>query len=93
MHSKESVTYDRKQEIQTKLRELLAKDDPAVRTGWNVVELKGQYALVRVVDTNYDSYIGAWIDLNRLMEPMRVLGQGARQKHYLYRAKVSHYQP
>lgn len=79
----QSVTYDRKQEIQTKLRELLAKDDPAVRTGWNVVELKGQYALVRVVDTNYDSYIGAWIDLNRLMEPMRVLGQGGKAEALL----------
>ena len=53
------------------------------RTGWNVVELNGQYALVRIVDTIYNSYIGAWIDLNRLMEPMRVLGQGGKAEALL----------
>ncbi|SFE71633.1 two-component system, sensor histidine kinase YesM [Paenibacillus catalpae] len=79
----QSVTYDRKQEIQSKLKKLLVNDDPMIRAGWNVVELKGQYALVRVVDTNYDSYIGAWIDLNRLMEPMRVLGQGGKAEALL----------
>lgn len=79
----QSVIYDRKQEIQSKLKELLVNDDPTIRAGWNVVELKGQYALVRVVDTNYDSYIGAWIDLNRLMEPMRVLGQGGKAEALL----------
>ncbi|ACS99645.1 cache domain-containing sensor histidine kinase [Paenibacillus sp. JDR-2] len=79
----QSVTYARKQEIQSKLKELLAGNDPALRAGWKVVELKGQYALVRVVDTNYDSYIGAWIDLNRLMEPIRQLGQGGKAEALL----------
>ncbi|GLX67757.1 sensor histidine kinase [Paenibacillus glycanilyticus] len=79
----QSVTYNRKQEIQAKLKELLGTDDPALRTGWKVVELKGEYALVRVVDTNYDSYIGAWIDLNRLMEPIRLLGQDGKAEALL----------
>ncbi|RKP53014.1 sensor histidine kinase [Cohnella endophytica] len=74
----QSVTYGRKQVIQQKLKETLAKNDPSTRTGWNVVEQNGEYALVRVVDTNYDSYIGAWVDLNRLMEPMRLLGQSGK---------------
>lgn len=70
-----SVSYARKLLVQETLRRLLAEADgnrPSF-SGWNVVELDGTYALVRIVDTGYRSYIGAWVDLNRLMEPFHRL--------------------
>lgn len=70
----QSVAYERKQSIQRKLRQILAEDRPA-GSRWSLVEHNGEYALVRIVDTHYDSYLGAWVDLNRLMEPMRRVGQ------------------
>lgn len=71
----QSVSYDRKLLIQDRLKELLKDPTRSRLSKWSLVELNGEYALLRVVDTNYDSYIGAWVDLNRLMEPMRKLGQ------------------
>lgn len=71
----QSVSYDRKLLIQDRLKELLKDPSRSRQSKWSLVELNGEYALLRVVDTNYDSYIGAWVDLNRLMEPMRKLGQ------------------
>ncbi|MFC5531404.1 sensor histidine kinase [Cohnella yongneupensis] len=71
----QSVSYDRKQLIQDKLMQMLKDPAQARNSKWSLVELNGEYALLRIVDTNYDSYIGAWVDLNRLMEPMRKLGQ------------------
>ena len=71
----QSVTYDRKLLIQDQLKRILA--DPAAEVRhpkWSLVEQNGEYALLRVVDTNYDSMIGAWVDVDRLMEPMRQLG-------------------
>ncbi|XID92705.1 sensor histidine kinase [Paenibacillaceae bacterium WGS1546] len=70
----QSVAYERKQSIQRKLRQILAGDQPA-GSRWSLVEHNGEFALVRIVDTHYDSYLGAWVDLNRLMEPMRRVGQ------------------
>ncbi|MFD2332353.1 sensor histidine kinase [Cohnella sp. GCM10020058] len=70
-----SVTYARKLLVQDALRRLFAQADgkrPSF-SGWNVVELDRSYALVRIVDSGYRSYIGAWVDLNRLMEPFHSL--------------------
>ncbi len=71
----QSVSYDRKLLIQEKLKQLLKDPGQASNPKWSLVDLNGEFALLRIVDTNYDSYIGAWVDLNRLMEPMRKLGQ------------------
>lgn len=71
----QSVSYDRKLLIQEKLKQLLKDPGQARNPKWSLIELNGEFALLRIVDTNYDSYIGAWVDLNRLMEPMRKLGQ------------------
>lgn len=71
----QSVSYERKLLIQEKLKQLLKDPAQARNSKWSLVDLNGEYALLRIVDTNYDSYIGAWVDLNRLMEPMRKLGQ------------------
>lgn len=70
-----SVSYERKQRIQDRLRQLLEASGAArpSYSGWNVAELDGSYALVRIVDSGYRSYIGAWVDLNRLMEPFHQL--------------------
>lgn len=74
----QSVTYERKQLIQEKLREILTSSADGSGRRWSLVEQNGEYALARIVDTHYDSYIGAWVDLNRLMEPMRRLGQDGK---------------
>ncbi|MFD0672363.1 sensor histidine kinase [Cohnella sp. GCM10027633] len=75
----QSVSYERKLLIQDQLKRLLKEPDRSRGSRWSLVELNGEYALLRVVDTNYDSYIGAWVDLNRLMEPMRKVGQFGRE--------------
>ncbi|MEK0317699.1 cache domain-containing sensor histidine kinase [Cohnella sp. 56] len=70
-----SVSYARKLLVQDTLRRMLARtgDGGPSYSRWNVVELDGSYALVRVVDSGYRSYIGAWVDLDRLMEPFHQL--------------------
>jgi len=71
----QSVTYERKLLIQDELKRILKDPAAEVRLPkWSLVEQNGKYALLRVVDTNYDSLIGAWVDVDRLMEPMRQLG-------------------
>ncbi|KAI7261342.1 hypothetical protein KC345_g9774 [Hortaea werneckii] len=72
-----SVNYDRKQSIQSKLQQLLQDHagNDAFFNDWTLVEEGGEYALVRIVDTNYSSYIGAWVDLNHLMQPLDVLSR------------------
>jgi two-component system sensor histidine kinase YesM len=74
----QSVTYERKQILQQKLKQTLSEKEPGHRSRWELVEQNGEFALLRIVDTSYDSIIGAWVDLNRLMEPMRLLGQGGK---------------
>ncbi|RED64887.1 cache domain-containing sensor histidine kinase [Cohnella lupini] len=74
----QSVTYERKQIIQQKLKAILTEEKSGNSSRWELVVQNGEYALLRIVDTHYDSYIGAWVDLNRLMEPMRLLSQGGK---------------
>lgn len=71
----QSVTYQEKQGIQAKLHQLVKQqhEGAAFYSKWNVVEQNGKYALVMIVDSGYDSYVGAWVDVNRLMQPMHML--------------------
>ncbi|MFC4101254.1 cache domain-containing sensor histidine kinase [Paenibacillus xanthanilyticus] len=76
-----TITYERKGRMKERLLEALRKEKPGSKlySGWNIVESDGSYGLVRVVDTNYGSSVGAWVNLDRLMQPMRELskaGQG-----------------
>jgi two-component system sensor histidine kinase YesM len=70
------VPYDKKQAIQAKLLEIL-KDHSFIQNNnqWILVKLDQEYGLVRIVDTDYKSYIGAWIDLNRLILPFQHLSE------------------
>lgn len=71
----QSVSYERKHAIEDKIAGLLRGEPEGspFYARWNVVELDGQYGLLRVVDTNYRSRVGAWVDLNRLMQPLHLL--------------------
>jgi len=75
-----SVNYDRKQRIQSKLHALLTDKTggSSLYNEWIFVKDGGEYALVRIVDTGYSSYIGAWVDLNRLMLPLNVLSKSGK---------------
>ncbi|KIL36470.1 hypothetical protein SD71_07650 [Cohnella kolymensis] len=81
----QSVSYEEKQSIQDKLREILTADpgQSAYSTRWNIVEQNGEFALVRIVGTDYRSFIGAWIDLGRLMQPLQVLNEDGKGKAFL----------
>jgi two-component system sensor histidine kinase YesM len=74
MAPQQLVTYDKKQTIQAKLLELL-RDRGFIQhnSQWMLIKLDQEYGLLRVVDTGYNSYIGAWIDLNRLILPFHQL--------------------
>jgi two-component system sensor histidine kinase YesM len=74
MAPQQLVSYDRKQAIQARLLELL-RDRGFIQNNsqWMLIKLDQEYGLLRVVDTGYNSYIGAWIDLNRLILPFHQL--------------------
>ncbi|MBB6671403.1 sensor histidine kinase [Cohnella nanjingensis] len=74
----QSVSYERKQRIQEKLRTLLRGAGARYDARWNVVELDGSHALLRIVDTGEQSCIGAWVDLDKLMMPLRLLTRDGR---------------
>ncbi|THF84127.1 sensor histidine kinase [Cohnella fermenti] len=72
----QEVAYERKRAIQEKLNALMMekRDDSLFFTGWNVAEMAdGDYGLVRAVDTGARSMVGAWVDLSRLMQPLKLL--------------------
>ncbi|MGU3470040.1 sensor histidine kinase [Paenibacillus sp. D51F] len=76
----QSVSFQRKREIQRRLHEILKAGAGAATpfSGWTVTELNGSYALVRIVDTGYGSAAGAWVDLDRLMRPLHALGESGK---------------
>jgi len=76
----QDVTQDRKQSIKARLNQLMAETkqgDEELLRSWMLIQHDGQYSLVRVVDTGYKSYVGAWVDLARLMVPLSLLNLGA----------------
>jgi len=76
----QDVAQDRKQSIKARLNQLMAETkqgDDELFHSWMLIQHDGQYSLVRVVDTGYKSYVGAWVDLARLMVPLNLLNLGA----------------
>ncbi|ANE45304.1 hypothetical protein SY83_01985 [Paenibacillus swuensis] len=73
----ESVSFIQKKAIEVKLHNLLRlqQEDPAFLSEWNIVESEDGTALVRIVSTNYQSYIGTWVNLDRLMQPLHALSK------------------
>jgi two-component system sensor histidine kinase YesM len=79
MAPQQLVPYDKKQAIQAKLLEILRNRSLIQNNNqWILVKLDQDYGLLRIVDTDYKSYIGAWIDLNRLILPFQNLSQDNR---------------
>jgi two-component system sensor histidine kinase YesM len=78
----QQVDYDKKEKIKAKLEKLMGDSDARKELvkQWTVLDMDGEYSLLRVVDTQYGSYIGAWIDLNRLLKPLRFLEFGDKSQ-------------
>jgi two-component system sensor histidine kinase YesM len=72
------LNYQRKTSINDRLNQLLLhrQNDSNLFKSWILVFQDDQYSLVRVVDTGYNSFIGAWVDINRLMVPLNLLHLG-----------------
>jgi two-component system sensor histidine kinase YesM len=72
------LNNQRKQSINERLNELLLQrqNDPTLFKSWILIYQDNEYSLVRVVDTGYNSFIGAWVDINRLMVPLNLLHLG-----------------
>jgi len=68
----EKLGYDKKEQFKARLEQML--DDSGVRSllvkKWTLLETDGEYSLLRVVDTQYGSYVGAWVDLGKLLKPL-----------------------
>ncbi|UJF34962.1 cache domain-containing sensor histidine kinase [Paenibacillus hexagrammi] len=72
------MNNERKESIKSRLIELMKDKDsrsPLLKS-WVLIHQDDQYSLVRVVDTGYESFIGAWVDINRLMIPLNLLHLG-----------------
>ncbi|MCD1260333.1 histidine kinase [Paenibacillus athensensis] len=82
----QSVSYEDKQLIQDKLYQLVREQHAgsAFYSSWNIVKLNDRYALVMIVDTGYQSFIGAWVDLDRLMMPLHLLNNDQRGEALLF---------
>ncbi|MEK8129937.1 histidine kinase [Paenibacillus filicis] len=79
MAAQQDVTHERKQSIKARLDQLMAEGEQGnegLFRSWMLIQHDGQYSLVRVVDTGYKSYVGAWIDIARLMVPLNLLHLG-----------------
>ena len=70
-----SQTQDDIDKANTKLGILLK--DPATRkkltTNWKLYNMDGQSFLLKLTDTGYGTYIGVWVNLDQLLEPIRFL--------------------
>ncbi|MFC0212688.1 histidine kinase [Paenibacillus chartarius] len=69
---------ERKESIKARLEQLMSDDAQrgSLQHSWQLIYQDRQYSLVRLVDTGYESYIGAWVDINRLMIPLNLLHLG-----------------
>ncbi|WP_040953154.1 sensor histidine kinase [Gorillibacterium massiliense] len=73
----QSLSFERRDSIRNKLALLLHdKTEPDLFKTWKLIHLDDQYALVRIIDTGYLSYMGAWVDINKLMVPLNLLHLG-----------------
>lgn len=74
------MNNDRKESIKTRLEKLMLDTGTrsALQRSWQLIYQDNQYSLVRLVDTGYESYIGAWVDMNRLVVPLNLLHLGER---------------
>ncbi|MEW9701988.1 sensor histidine kinase [Paenibacillus sp. SI8] len=72
------MNNDRKESIKARLDKLMLDSTTrsSLQHSWQLIYQDQQYSLVRLVDTGYDSYIGAWVDINRLMIPLNLLHLG-----------------
>jgi two-component system sensor histidine kinase YesM len=73
----QQVPFDRKAPIKLKLEQLMkdtSKTD--LFRSWILINQDEHYSLVRVVNTGFDIYVGAWVDITKLMIPLNLLDLG-----------------
>lgn len=69
---KRQVDYDI---INSKLGSLLKSADVRQKciSKWQLFSMDGKYFLLKLTDTGYGTYIGVWVNLEELLEPIRFL--------------------
>jgi two-component system, sensor histidine kinase YesM len=74
------MNNERKESIKLRLDKLMLDTGArsSLQRSWQLIYQDNQYSLVRLVDTSYESYIGAWVDIDRLMVPLNLLHLGER---------------
>ncbi|MFD0696155.1 histidine kinase [Paenibacillus sp. GCM10027628] len=74
------MNNERKESIKARLEKLMLDTGTrsTLQRSWQLIYQDHQYSLVRLVDTGYESYIGAWVDIDRLMVPLNLLHLGER---------------
>lgn len=63
------------EKINSKLGSLLINPDIRKKliSNWQLFNMEGQYFLLKLTDTGYDTYIGVWVNLDELLKPLRFL--------------------
>jgi two-component system sensor histidine kinase YesM len=75
--SQQHLPFDSKELIKLKLEQLMGDSSKTdIFRSWILINQDGHYSLVRVVNTGYDTYVGAWVDINKLMIPLNLLDLG-----------------
>lgn len=67
--------YEQEEALEASIRGILEhmKEGSAAYYRWNLLEYAGQHALIRIVPTEFGSYIGTVVILNRLMIPLDLI--------------------
>jgi two-component system, sensor histidine kinase YesM len=75
----QQIPFERKESITQRTQQLMREFSKNISLfrSWILIEQDGNYSLVRVVNTGFETYIGAWVDINKLMVPLNLLNLGA----------------
>ena len=75
----ELITAAQKQEdtekVNSKLGSLLKEPEVCrkLMKKWQLFSMEGQYFLLKLTDTGFDTYLGVWVNLDELLKPIRFL--------------------
>lgn len=73
--AQQSTSYETKERIRMKLNELMTSSIKlqSFTKQWTVLDLGGEYAMLRIIKSNEGAYMGVWVDLNRFLSPFHTL--------------------
>lgn len=63
------------EKINSKLESLLKNNDTRLKciSNWQLFNMDGKYFLLKLTDTGFGTYIGVWVNLEELLQPIRFL--------------------